>query len=142
MDYAIELQRLPAQQMATVSGRATRPQLHRAIQDLFDEFRASFKGTPGRSIVYYSTFASDAEFEIECGMQVERGGNSLTPGGSVARATHLGPHADKSRAHDAIQQWSRESGRRLAGPSWEVYDQSSDDPAKQRVEIFYLVAAV
>jgi effector-binding domain-containing protein len=43
-------------------------------------------------------------------------------------------------AHAAIHQWVRENGRKLAGPSWEVYGDWSDDPAKLRTDIFCLLS--
>jgi effector-binding domain-containing protein len=42
-------------------------------------------------------------------------------------------------AHEAIHQWARENERRLTGTSWEVYGHWSDDPAKLRTDIYYLI---
>jgi effector-binding domain-containing protein len=109
------------------------------IRALFDEFYAGFKGKGGLNIVLYPGAVS-GEFEIECGVEVESGGNSSTPAGMVATTVYLGPYHQMNPAHKAIHQWVRENGHKLAGPSWEVYGHWSDDPAKLRTDIFYLLA--
>jgi hypothetical protein len=42
-------------------------------------------------------------------------------------------------AHDAIVAWCRLHGRRLAGPRWEVYGHWTDDEAKLRADVYYLL---
>jgi effector-binding domain-containing protein len=72
-------------------------------------------------------------------VQVEQGGNASTPGGAVATTVHIGPYNQMKSAHVAIHEWVRENGRHIAGPSWEVYGDWSDDPAKLRTDIYYLL---
>jgi effector-binding domain-containing protein len=110
------------------------------IRALFDEFYAGFKGKGGLNIVFYPNWDPAGEFEIECGVQVESGGNSSTPAGKVAGTVYLGPYDRMKSAHDEIHRYVRENGHKLAGPSWEVYGHWSDDPAKLRTDIFYLLA--
>ena len=114
--------------------------LPRNIRKLFDQFYAGFKGKGGLNIVYYPRCDVAGEFEIECGVQVESGGNSSTPAGPIATTVYMGPYDQMSPAHEAIHQWVRENGRKLAGPSWEVYGHWYDDPAKLRTDIFYLLS--
>jgi effector-binding domain-containing protein len=83
---------------------------------------------------------SPASFEIACGVQLEQGGNTSTPRGTVATTVYLGPYDQMKPAHTAIHQWARENRRQLAGPSWKVYGHGSDDPAKLRTDIFYLLS--
>jgi effector-binding domain-containing protein len=109
------------------------------IRALFDEFYAGFQGKGGLNIVLYPGDVA-GEFEIECGVEVESGGNSSTPAGIIATTVHLGPYNQMAPAHKAIHQWARENARKFAGPSWEVYGHWSDDPAKLRTDIFYLLS--
>ena len=110
------------------------------IRRLFDQFYGGFKGKGGLNIVFYPEWDTTGEFDIECGVQVETGGNSATPAGLVATTAHFGPYDRMGAAHEAIHQWVRENGRKIAGPSWEVYGHWSDDPAKLRTDIFYVIA--
>jgi effector-binding domain-containing protein len=139
--YTVEVLQLQSHPIAIVRGRATHATLPKKIRALFDQFYAGFKGKGGLNIVYYPAFdAAGEEFEIECGVQLETGGNSSTPAGPVATTVYMGPYDQMSAAHQAIHAFARENGRRLAGPSWEVYGHWSDDPARLRTDIFYLLA--
>ena len=62
-----------------------------------------------------------------------------TPSGVAATTTHWGSYAGLRSAHDALQAWCRTNDRATAGPSWEVYGHWSDDPAKVRTDIYYLL---
>jgi hypothetical protein len=44
-------------------------------------------------------------------------------------------------AYAALEQWFRETGRRPAGVSWEVYGDWDDDPAKRRTDVYFLLEA-
>jgi hypothetical protein len=134
------MRQVPAQPIAIVRGLTTAANLPNRIRALFDEFYAGFKGKAGLNIVFYPGWEVTGDFEIECGVQVESGGNSSTPSGTVATAIYRGPYHQMKPAHDAIHQWARQNGRKLAGPSWEVYGHWSDDPAKLRTDIFYLLS--
>jgi effector-binding domain-containing protein len=123
-----------------VRGHAAKANLPGRIRALFDEFYAGFKGKGGLNAVLYSGCDAAGEFEIECGAQVESGGNSSTPAGNVATTVYMGPYDRMSPAHQANHQWAVENGQKLAGPSWEVYGHWSDDPASLRTDIFYLLS--
>src|SRR5580704_3208664 len=105
------------QPIQIVRGRTTMAALPANIRKLFDEFYAGFKGKGGLNIVFYPGSGSAGEFEIECGVQVESGGNSSTPAGTVATTTYFGPYDRMKPAHDAIHQWAHENGRQFAGAS-------------------------
>ena len=62
-----------------------------------------------------------------------------TPHGAAAMTTHQGDYGRIGEANAAIIEWCRANGRRRAGPSWEVYGHWSEDPAKLRTEIYYLL---
>jgi hypothetical protein len=139
--YDVQVRQADAQPIRIVRGRATRAILPANIRKLFDEFYAGFKGPGGLNIVLYPGSGMDGEFEIGCGVQLESGGNAVTPAGLVATTVYFGPYDQMHPAHAAIHRWVRESGHKLAGPSWEVYGHWTDDSAKLRTDIFYLVAA-
>ena len=141
MEYVVQAVQAAAQPIQIVRGRTTKATLSRDIRKLFDEFYAGFKGKGGLNIVFYPGSGVAGEFEIGCGVQLESGGNAVTPAGLVATTVYFGPYNQMAPAHEAIHRWARESGHTLAGPSWEVYGHWSDDPAKLRTDICYLVAA-
>ena len=63
-----------------------------------------------------------------------------TPAGEVARIVHRGPYAEMGAAHAAIQAWCVAHGRRIGSASWELYGDSTDDPANLETTISYLLA--
>ncbi len=139
MEYAVQVRQTAAQPIQIVHGRTTMATLPANIRKLFDEFYAGFKAKGGLNIVFYPGSGVSGEFEIGCGVQMESGGNAVTPAGLVASTVYFGPYDRMAPAHAAIHRWARESGHELAGPSWEVYGHWSDDPAQLRTDIFYLV---
>lgn len=64
-----------------------------------------------------------------------------TPEGDAVTAVHWGPYAQMRDAYEAIDAWLAANGRRAAGPSWEVYGDSSDDPATLRTDVFFLLGS-
>ena len=62
-----------------------------------------------------------------------------TPHGVAAMTTHYGDYGPLDEANAAILSWCRANGRRLAGPSWEVYGHWHEDPAQLWTEIYYLL---
>jgi hypothetical protein len=42
-------------------------------------------------------------------------------------------------AHAAVIAWCRANGRALTGTRWEIYGHWSDDPARVRTDVFYLL---
>ena len=143
MSYAVEVRQVERQPIAVVRGRAARANLPTRIRALFDEFYAGLQGKGGLNIVYYPGTGADGEMDIECGVQMsdqmQTPANSAMPAGEAVTVVYFGPYERMRGAHEAIHQWARDNGRKLAGPSWEVYGHWSDDPAKLRTDIFYLL---
>lgn len=139
MLYAVEILQVPEQLIAAVRGPATMATLPANIRALFDQFYAGFQGKAGLNIVYYPGGVC-GEFEISCGVLVADGGTGSLPGGAVATTVYMGPYDQMKPAHEAIHRWVRENGRKIAGPSWEVYGHWNEDPAKLRTDIYYLLA--
>lgn len=61
------------------------------------------------------------------------------PFGEVATTTHWGSYAHLRGAHDAVIEWCRAHGRRRTGLSWEVYGHWTEDEARLRTDVFYLL---
>jgi len=136
---SVEIREVPSQPIAVVRGPAIATNLPLRIRALFDEFYEGFQRKGGLNVVFYPTWDETGEFEIECGVQVESGGNSSTPAGKVATVAHLGPYHLMKTSHQAIHRYARENGLKIAGPSWEVYGHWSDNPAELRTDIYYLL---
>ena len=62
-----------------------------------------------------------------------------TPHGMAAMTTHIGDYGRLAEANAAILNWCHAQGRKLAGPSWEIYGHWDPDPAKLRTEVYYLL---
>ena len=65
---------------------------------------------------------------------------STTPIGEAATTTHWGEYSEMRPAYQALEDWSKRSGRLFAGVSWEVYGHWSDDPSQRRTDIYFLLA--
>ena len=84
-----------------------------------------------------------ADFGVQVFARFEPAGNVRcveTPAGEVARIVHRGPYAEMGAAHAAIQAWCVAHGRRIGSASWELYGDSTDDPANLETTISYLLA--
>ncbi|HEY2702730.1 MAG TPA: GyrI-like domain-containing protein [Candidatus Dormibacteraeota bacterium] len=62
-----------------------------------------------------------------------------TPSGEVATTAYHGEYSDLAPAYAALERTCRETGRRPAGVSWEVYGDWDDDPARRRTDLFLLL---
>lgn len=65
-----------------------------------------------------------------------------TPQGIAAMTTHAGDYGQLGDANAAIHAWCRENGRRIAGPSWEVYGHWVPDPSQLRTDVYYLLQPI
>jgi effector-binding domain-containing protein len=64
---------------------------------------------------------------------------SQTPGGRAATTVHWGSYDGLKDASAAVRDWCAANGHRITGESWEVYGDWSDDPAKVRTDVFFLL---
>lgn len=82
------------------------------------------------------------DFGVEVVRPFERAGDvhaTETPAGEVALAVHVGRYDGLGKTHAAIQAWCAEHGHPLAGKSWEVYGDWTDDESKLETTIAYLL---
>jgi effector-binding domain-containing protein len=95
----------------------------------------------GHNVIKY-----DASGLTEVGVEVSAdvpGGTrvvmSQTPGGRAATTVHWGSYDGLKDASAAVRDWCAANGHRITGESWEVYGDWSDDPAKVRTDVFFLL---
>jgi effector-binding domain-containing protein len=104
--------------------------------------------TDGHNIFVYHHPTKDgdpmkADFGVEVTREFAASGEVRpvrTPGGEAAVVKHVGPYDGLDQAHRAIHAWAKESGRALAGTSWEIYGDWNDDPAKLETLVMYLLS--
>ena len=66
---------------------------------------------------------------------------SSTPAGRVATTAHWGDYSAMEPAYAALERWCADNGGRTSQTNWEVYGDWDDDPARRRVDIFFLLDA-
>ncbi len=146
MSYEIRVEQVDPKPMIGVRRKTTQPQLStvipQALGPVWEFIRANGVPHSGINVAYYL----DGEMNIDVGVYVSGpfvpSGellSSATPGGTVATTSHFGPYHLLGGAHHAIHVWCQTESRRCAGPSWEVYGHWSDDPAKLRTDVYYLL---
>ena len=105
--------------------------------------------TDGHNIfLYHHPAKRESAMAVDFGVQVTRAfpqsGDVFateTPAGRVASALHLGPYERMGETHDAIQSWARANRMTMAGKSWEIYGDWTDDAARLETRIEYLLAS-
>jgi len=150
MPYEIEVRNVSSQPIAVVRGRTTPATIANSIRTLYGKVYPvpAYAGKPGLNIVYYpNNSCTKDDFPLEAGVQVDAPFSadgdlvcSATPAGTVATTAYFGDYSAMAPAHGAIHAWAKENGRKLAGPSWEVYGHWNDRPEHRRTDIFYLLA--
>jgi effector-binding domain-containing protein len=124
-------------------------QVWRAALDQVWAFLRSQPGlwTDGHNVFVYHHQMKDGDpMKADFGVEVTRefaGSGEVrpvtTPSGEAAVVRHVGSYDGLAQAHSAIRAWARESGRSLAGTSWEIYGDWNDDPAKLETLVMYLL---
>lgn len=103
--------------------------------------------TDGRNIFLYHhspnrKLPMQVDFGVEVVQQFERTGEVAmieTPAGRVASALHVGPYERMGETHEAIHKWIAGTTEMLAGKSWEIYGDWTEDVTKLEVRIEYLL---
>jgi effector-binding domain-containing protein len=117
-----------------------------------DEVWAFLRARPGlhagghNVFVYHHAASRDVPMDVDFGIEVSRAfepaGDVVpteTPAGEAAVAVHVGGYDQLRRAHDAIHAWRAREGRTVAGTSWEIYGDWSDDPSAIETTVCYLL---
>ena len=109
--------------------------------------RAGLVQLDGQNIFLYRNVpAASAEVDVDFGVGTTKPFTSVgdvtevaLPDGEVATTAHWGDYARLADAHSAVVTWCREHGRLMAGPRWEVYGHWTDDVARRRTDVYYLL---
>src|SRR3954464_13880737 len=149
--YEVRVERPGVIPLAVVRRQVSPAELSRVVPEccglVWNALRAQgIRG--GRHVAVYW----DGSIRLEVGVElpgefVEQDGvvHSATPAGAAASTTHFGPYHGLRPAHDAVREWCKANGHRLAGPSWEVYGHWlpdwDADPSLIRTDVFYQVHA-
>jgi effector-binding domain-containing protein len=146
MSYQVRIERVEAQPLAVVRRLAKIDELSRVVPaacgEVWNFIRANGIRNPGRHVAVYL----DCKMNIEVGAEVPgpfvSDGNvvaSSIPAGRAATTTHMGPYQKLGDAHNAVQAFCKEHGHALAGVSWEIYGHWTDEPAKLRTDVYWLL---
>jgi len=98
----------------------------------------------GHNIMFYKDDVPNVEVGVQVSRSFSPAGHvvaSSLPGGLVATATHTGPIAKIGDTHQAVREWSKANGYRLAGPRWEIYGDPDPSTGDFEVNVFWSVAA-
>ena len=103
--------------------------------------------TVGNNIfLYQHPTRPDAPIVCDFGVEVTRTFETAgevyateTPGGEAAVAVHRGPYNSLNEAHDAVRTWMAANRRESAGLSWEIYGDTTPDPADTETTVVYLL---
>jgi effector-binding domain-containing protein len=148
--YSIRLEHQDARPLAVVRRQAKLQDLPAVVPaacgTVWNALKANQVPGAGRHIAVYL----DDEINLEVGNELDTPTTafgelipSMTPAGTVATTTHVGPYELLKEAHIAIREWCAAQGHRLAGPNWEVYghwrDEWNKDPGKIVTDVFYLI---
>jgi hypothetical protein len=150
MEYSVEIVNVPEQLLAAARERTTMRRVSQDIRRLLDGPWALIKErrdlrTDGHNVAVYLEWVPDGAVEV--GVQIITTFDatdlvvcSATPAGRAAVTTHFGPYNELHHAHRAAREWCAKHGHKLAGTAWEVYGDWTDDPAKLRTDVHWLLA--
>jgi effector-binding domain-containing protein len=94
----------------------------------------------GHNIMLYKDDVPNVEVGVQVSGSFDPAGPvaaSALPGGLAATATHTGPIAGIGDTHQAVREWSKANGYRLAGPYWEIYGDPDPSTGNFDVEVFW-----
>lgn len=152
MGYEVVIGDVAARSLAAVHVAVPVGQVGAAWRPALDKVWAFLRAhdglrTDGHNVfVYRFPVRPGAPLEVDFGVEVSRGFEgkgeiqlTRTPAGRAATTVHVGPAGRIADANAAIEAWCLANGLPLAGVSWEIYGDPTDDPAILQVQIFYLL---
>jgi effector-binding domain-containing protein len=135
---------------AVVTAATTWAQFPKVWGPMLDEVWAFLRGgapeglyKQGHNIMLYADDVPNVEVGVQVSGPFDRAGRvvaSTLPGGLVATATHAGPIAGIGGTHDAVREWTKANGYRLAGPHWEIYGDPDPSTGDFDVQVFWSLA--
>ncbi len=94
----------------------------------------------GHNIMLYKDDVPNVEVGVQVSGSFDPAAHvvpSALPGGLAATATHTGPIAKLGDTHQAVREWSKANGYRLAGPRWEIYGDPDPSSGHFDVHVFW-----
>ncbi len=148
--YSVSVENVASRPLAAIRARIPLVQVPatfaRYLTPVYETARVIGLALDGQNVFIYEN-DDDGAADVTFGVGVKvpfRGHDPLiatqTPAGTAAHVTHWGDYSRLGDAHNAVLAWRTEQGKTLAGPRWEVYGHWSDDPAKVRTDIYWLLA--
>lgn len=152
MEYKIELKELKPQPMLSIRTSCRVAEIGPVLAEILPEvyYYLDKRGVrpAGPPFTRYHSF-DGTMCEIEAGMPVikpQPGEGRVVagelPGGAVVSTIHVGPYEGLPSAHDALDAWIRNNGKKSRGPQWESYitDPGEEpDPHKRETELLWPV---
>jgi effector-binding domain-containing protein len=94
-----------------------------------ESIKANEEGTADVEVVIPVSAETEGSGEIQC---------YELPGGTMARTVHKGPYPECTPAYKRLFAWLAENGKRIAGPTREVYmnDPRENPPEELLTEIY------
>ena len=149
----VEMVTVEAEPIAVRDARTTIAELSANISESLGEVwtfvREAVDLGPRHSVVLYKGNPNAGPADVEIGVQVARPFDGTSPAGvrcselpagRVARAMHRGPYDQMAPTYQAIENWAKDTGHTLSGPSWEIYGDWTEDPSQLKVEIVFMLA--
>jgi hypothetical protein len=140
------LERVAARQLAVARGAASQGELGARIIGLLDQVWPALRGQGVSTVTTWSCTSAERRCSSSrasrCFAPFVATGRVTpfaTPAGEVVTAVHWGPYGEIRDAYEAIERWLAANDRRAAGASWELYGDSSDDPAQLRTDVFFFL---
>jgi effector-binding domain-containing protein len=149
MEYEITVSTVERQLVAAARQRTTFDKIATEVGGLLSHPWSLIKEHPGlrtdgdNVAIYWDDSGAGS---IEVGVQAVRDFESTetvvcsaTPAGTVARTAHFGPYNRLRAEHNAVRAWCKQNQREFILPFWEIYGDWSDDPARLRTDVLYLL---
>jgi effector-binding domain-containing protein len=150
-EYTVSLQVAGPRTIAAVHARlpigAVASTFRRYLEQVYAAARTGAVRLDGQNVfVYRDTPERPTEADVAFGVGVTApfvavGAVQPTslPVGEVAATTHWGSYGALGAAHAAVIEWCRSHHRHRTGPRWEVYGHWTEDEARLRTDVFYLL---
>jgi effector-binding domain-containing protein len=148
----VSVQEVPSRKLAAVRREVSVEEIAAAWRPALDQVWAFLRERPGLRTDGHNVFLYHHErgpglMRVDFGVEVVRAFEPVgdvfateTPSGKVALAVHVGSYQKLRQTHTAIHEWCAEHGRQLAGKSWEVYGDWTDDESKLETTVAYLLS--
>ena len=150
-DPIVSVQTVPPRKLAAVRRKVWMGGVGAAWKTALDQVWAFLRQNPevrtdGHNVFLYQHTNQDGPMTVDFGVEVARAFQpegeviaSETPAGEAAVAVHVGPYAEMGKTHQAIHRWCALQNLALAGWSWEIYGDWTEDQSKLETTIAYLL---